>query len=85
MKAKERLTWPSTALISPTLCDLIGLLPWRPQIIALNTAKNDGLPWVVLTAASMSLIYTERGDNIRIISLRKANSREREFYETQQA
>lgn len=31
------------------------------------------------------LIYTERSGNIRLISLRKANSREREFYETQQA
>lgn len=31
------------------------------------------------------LIYTERNDNIRLISLRKANNREREFYETQQA
>ena len=29
------------------------------------------------------LIYTIRVDTIRIISLRKANKREREFYETQ--
>jgi hypothetical protein len=30
------------------------------------------------------LIYTERIGNIRLISLRKANSREREFYEKKQ-
>ena len=29
------------------------------------------------------LIYTERSDNIRIISLRKANKKEREYYEAQ--
>ena len=27
------------------------------------------------------VVYTERGDNIRIISARRANSRERKFYE----
>lgn len=44
--------------------------------------------WVALGCIDRSLhvlIYMERGDNIRLISLRKANSREREFYETQQA
>jgi hypothetical protein len=29
------------------------------------------------------LVYTHRGETIRIISLRKANKRENEYYETQ--
>jgi len=33
----------------------------------------------------LAVVYTERGDKVRIILARKANSREREYYQRQNA
>jgi uncharacterized DUF497 family protein len=44
--------------------------------------------WVALGCIGnriYTLIYTRRGDMIRLISLRRANKREREYYEKTQA
>jgi len=36
---------------------------------------------LIPSAPLLVVVHTERGDNIRIISARRANSRERKFYE----
>ena len=44
----------------------------EPRFIAMGKAFDNKL---------LVVVHTERGDNIRIISARRANSRERKFYE----
>ena len=60
---------------------------WSTAIEAFDNRINyNEERWVALGFISdhlYILVYTQRSDSIRIISLRKANKREREFYETQ--
>lgn len=44
----------------------------EPRFITMGEALGNKL---------LVVVHTERGDNIRIISARRANSRERKFYE----
>ena len=44
----------------------------EPRFITMGKALGNRL---------LGVVHTERGDNIRIISARRANSRERKFYE----
>ncbi|MCF8127151.1 MAG: BrnT family toxin [Deltaproteobacteria bacterium] len=64
----------------PSLKSSVGILPWKP----LTTGRLWRERWVALGLIGDRvhvMIYTLRGDNIRIISLRKANKREAEHYE----
>jgi len=60
---------------------------WDTAIETLDDRLDYGeARWVALGYLRQRLhvlIYTIRADTIRIISLRKANSRERQYYETQ--
>ena len=58
---------------------------WATAIETLDNRMDYGEErWVSLGFINICLhvlVYTHRSDSIRIISLRKANKREREFYE----
>ncbi len=60
---------------------------WDSVIETLDDRKNYGEQrWVAIGRICdrlYVLIYTMRNNNIRVISLRKANTRERNYYETQ--
>ncbi len=58
---------------------------WDTALVVPDTRKEYGEPRYIalgyLDDAVHCLIFTERGENKRIISLRKANGRERKRYE----
>lgn len=79
-KTKELPTSPSTALILQ-MPDAF----WSLAIEATDDRSNYGEErWVALGLIGSRLhvlTYTVRDENMRLISLRKANRREREYYE----
>ena len=60
---------------------------WDSVIETIDDRKNYGEQrWVavgIICGRIYVLIYTMRNNNIRVISLRKANTRERNYYEAQ--
>ena len=60
---------------------------WETAVETIDDRFNYGeTRWVALGTIGRRLyvmIYTQRSNTIRIVSLRKANQRERKYYETQ--
>ncbi|MBI5143425.1 MAG: BrnT family toxin [Nitrospirae bacterium] len=52
---------------------------------ALNNVEERWVALGLIDSRLNVLVYTRRSEAIRIISLRRANSREREYYEETQA
>ncbi len=67
--------------------DSVAELDWEQAVTKQDTRHNYGeerfLTYAMLNQRLHVLVWTARGDAVRPISLRKANARERRFYDSQ--
>ena len=81
-EVKRRINQAKHGVDFAAICDF----DWETVVTRPDTrhAEPRTIAYGLINARLHVLIFTERGENIRVISLRKANSREKEEYDQTQ-